>query len=258
MSSSASSRETAVTKRGFKTYNLPAPGAPYYTPAQSPPAGTALTQDGGGGTRESSVPTLFTPLTIRGVTLANRVAVAPMCMYSADDGHATDFHLVHLGQFALRGAGLTIVEAASVQPNGRISSEDVGLWADSQVAPLRRVADFVHAQGHKIGLQLAHAGRKASALAPFVSVAPGQPRVAVAAAGGWPDELVSASALPYDDSSPTPIALSAAGIRDLVAAFAAAARRAMEAGIDVLEIHAAHGYLINQFLSPQTNVSSKW
>ncbi|EFX03865.1 NADH:flavin oxidoreductase/NADH oxidase [Grosmannia clavigera kw1407] len=245
--SSSISFPTGVTKRGFNTYSLPAPGAPYYTPAQTPPTGTAETAEDG---ETKPVPTLFTPLTIRGVTLANRITVSPMCMYSADDGHATDFHLVHLGQFALRGAGLTFVEATSVQPNGRISPEDMGLWADSQVAPLRRIVDFVHAQGQKIGVQLAHAGRKASMMAPFAAK---HRTVAQTAGGGWPDNLVGPSALAYDVSTPTPAALSLAAIRDMVEAFAAAARRAMEAGFDVVEIHGAHGYLLNQFLSPQSN-----
>ena len=147
------------------TLSAPAAGVPFYTPVQSPPAGSVIAASGSGPEApapEPEVPTLFTPLTIRGVTLSNRFAVSPMCMYSADDGHLTDFHLVHLGAFALRGVALTIVEATAVTPNGRISPEDSGLWADSHVAPLRRIVDFVHSQGQKAGIQLAHAGRKAS------------------------------------------------------------------------------------------------
>lgn len=249
----APSLPTAVTARGFKTYNLPAPGVPYYTPVQGP-AGSVTASAG------ADVPTLFTPLTIRGVTLANRFAVAPMCVYSADNGHMTDFHLVHLGQFAQRGAGLTIIEASSVLANGRISPEDVGLWDDSHVAPIRRVVDFVHSQGHKVGIQLAHGGRKASTLAMFLRRGDetAETVAAVAAAGPegglWPDNVVGPSALRYEDVGyATPHAASLAEIQEIVAAFGAAARRAVQAGVDVVEVHGAHGYLLSEFLSPQTN-----
>lgn len=224
------------------TANRPAAGVPYYTPAQNPPAGTA--SDPG------AAPTLFRPLRMRDVALTNRVAVSPMCQYSADDGHLTDYHLVHLGQFALAGAALTIVEATAVEPRGRISPEDSGIWADSHVAPLRRIVDFVHSQGQKAGIQLAHAGRKASTLAPWLS----QGRVlATEDEGGWPDDVVAPSAVPFADGWPTPRELSVHEIEAVVEAFGAAARRSVEAGFDVVEIHAAHGYLLTQFLSPLTN-----
>ncbi|KAL2256290.1 hypothetical protein VTK26DRAFT_1889 [Humicola hyalothermophila] len=227
-----------------RTMNPPASGVPFYTPAQEPPAGTAL--DTG-----AEVPTLFTPLRLRGMTLQNRFAVSPMCMFSADDGHLTDFHLVHLGQFALRGAALTIIEATAVTPNGRISPEDSGLWKDSQIAPLKRVVDFVHSQGHKIGIQLAHAGRKASTTAPWRS----WPRTKVATAedGGWPDNLWAPSPIPWDVGYPTPKEMTVADIESLVQSFADAAQRAVKAGVDTIEIHGAHGYLISEFLSPITN-----
>ena len=141
--------------------NKAAPGAPFFTPAQDPPAGTALNPD--------SAPTLFRPLQIRGLQLQNRFVVSPMCQYSADDGHLTDWHFAHLAGFAMRGAALTIVEATAVTANGRISPEDSGLWKDSQKAPLRRIVDFAHSQGQKIGIQLAHAGRKASTVAPWLA-----------------------------------------------------------------------------------------
>lgn len=155
----------------------------------------------------------------------------------------------------MRGAALTIVEAASVQPHGRISPEDAGLWQDSQVAPLRRVTDFVHSQGHKAGIQLAHAGRKASTVAPWNRV-PGGRHTAAADVGGWPDDVWGPSAIPFDEAAFPPVrAMSVAQIRETVGAFGAAARRAVEAGFDVVEIHGAHGYLISSFLSPLSNVS---
>lgn len=244
------SRPTGTTLRGSKTASLPAPGVPFYTPAQTPPPGTAVkdtTHDG------KPLPTLFTPHKIRGVEFANRFVVSPMCMYSADDGHLTDFHLVHLGQFALHGAALTIVEATSVTPNGRISPEDAGLWQDSQVAPLRRVADFVHSQGQKIGIQLAHAGRKASTLAPWHVAKRGEHQFAAEAEGGWPDKTWSASTLPYAPDWVNPLEMTLDDIKTLKSSFVAAAKRAVAAGIDVIEIHGAHGYLMTQFLSPTTN-----
>ncbi|KAL8355762.1 hypothetical protein RB601_001184 [Gaeumannomyces tritici] len=231
-----------------KTLSPPAPGVPYYTPAQEPPAGTALSAPEGGG----SVPTLFTPLRIRGLELSNRFAVSPMCQYSADDGHLTDYHLVHLGSYAMRGAALTVVEATSVTPNGRISPEDSGLWQDSQVAPLRRIADFVHSQGQKVGIQLAHAGRKASTRAPW-HYSRGNAEVAGEEAGGWPDNVWGPSATPFSPLYPSPKEMTVEQIEGLVTSFADAAKRSVEAGMDVIEIHGAHGYLITEFLSPLSN-----
>ncbi|KAK4105419.1 FMN-linked oxidoreductase [Parathielavia hyrcaniae] len=227
------------------TASTSARGAPFYTPAQNPPAGTAL--DTG-----AEVPTLFTPIKLRDMTLQNRFIVSPMCTYSADDGHLTDWHLVHLGAFALRGAALTIVEATAVTPNGRISPEDSGLWQDSQIAPLKRIVDFVHSQGQKIGIQLAHAGRKASTLGPW-HVTKGRHEVAGPDVGGWPDNLWAPSAIAWDEGYPTPHAMTVAQIQGLVQSFADAARRALQAGVDTIEIHAAHGYLLTEFLSPLTN-----
>ncbi|KAK4246876.1 NADH:flavin oxidoreductase/NADH oxidase [Corynascus novoguineensis] len=227
------------------TASTPAQGVPFYTPAQNPPAGTAL--DTG-----AEVPTLFTPLKLRDLTLQNRFAVSPMCTYSADDGHLTDWHLVHLGAFALRGAALTIVEATAVTPNGRISPEDSGLWQDSQIAPLKRIADFVHSQSQKIGIQLAHAGRKASTLGPW-HVTRGRHELATADVGGWPDNLWAPSAIAWDKGYPTPKEMTVAEIEGVVQSFADAAKRAVQAGIDAIEIHGAHGYLISEFLSPITN-----
>lgn len=233
-----------VTKKA--TASPPAPGVPFYTPAQPLPAGTALPS-------ATAVPTLFTPLTLRSMTLANRFVVSPMCQYSADDGHLTDWHLVHLGSFAARGAALTIVEATAVTANGRISPEDSGLWRDSQIAPLKRIVDYVHSQGQKIGIQLAHAGRKASTFGMFVKRQPGETEVAGVEEGGWPDNVWGPSAIPFSKTYPQPKEMTVEEIAGLVKSFADAARRSVVAGFDTIEIHGAHGYLINEFLSPLAN-----
>lgn len=231
------------------TASAPAPGIPYYTPAQTPPAGTAPVQAEG----TSAAPTLFSPLKLRGLTLTNRFAVSPMCTYSADDGHLTDWHLVHLGSFASRGAALTVVEASAVTPNGRISPEDSGLWQDSQIAPLRRIADYVHSQGQKVGIQLAHAGRKASTFSPWHYKGAGVRDVVPVEQGGWPDNVWAPSPIPYSATYPEPKAMTVEEIEGLVQSWADAARRAVEADMDAIEIHAAHGYLMHQFLSPLSN-----
>lgn len=189
---------------------------------------------------------LFSPLTLRSVTLRNRIVMSPMCQYSAEDGRANDWHLVHLGARAVGGAGLVIFEATAVEPRGRISPGDLGLWDDAQIEPLARIVRFVQAQGAAPALQLAHAGRKASVAAPWLGAAYVPPE-----AGGW--KPVGPSPLPFADGSPTPVPLDAAGLRDVVAAFAAAARRAAAAGFHAVEVHCAHGYLLHEFLSPLSN-----
>ncbi|GGB72408.1 NADH:flavin oxidoreductase/NADH oxidase [Deinococcus soli (ex Cha et al. 2016)] len=191
-------------------------------------------------------PLLFQPLKLRDVTLPNRVVVSPMCMYSAQGGLANDFHLVHLGQYALAGTGLIIAEATAVSPEGRISPEDLGLWEDRQIIPLGRVTDFVHAQGGLIGVQLAHAGRKASTYAPWRGRGAVPPE-----RGGW--DVIGPDASAYNESFPQPHAMTPEDIAGIVGAFRQAARRAEIAGFDVVEIHAAHGYLLHQFLSPLAN-----
>ena len=192
------------------------------------------------------MPTLFSPLVLRGVTLKNRIAVSPMCQYSSVDGFATDWHLVHLGSRAVGGAGLIIAEAAAVSPEGRITPDDLGLWHDDHVPMLRRINEFIAAQGCVPGVQLAHAGRKASTLSPWK----GSGAVANAD-GGWP--VVGPSAAPFANNYPRPTALDAAGIQKVIADFRAAARRALAAGFQVVELHAAHGYLLHEFLSPLSN-----
>ncbi|KAH8177638.1 NADH:flavin oxidoreductase / NADH oxidase family protein [Sarocladium implicatum] len=229
---------------GFDLNNKPAPGVPYYTPAQEPPAATPLNPE--------TAPTLFQPLKTRGVTLHNRFAVSPMCMYSAADGLLTDFHLVHLGQFALRGAGLVMVEATAVEARGRITPQDSGIWKDEHIAPLKRIADFVRSQGSVSGIQIAHAGRKASTLAPWIGGSV-KKEIAHKENYGWPDDVVGPSAIPYSENFPPTKALTKDEIKGLVKSFAEAAIRAVKAGIDVIEIHGAHGYLITEFLSPISN-----
>ncbi|MBN8636976.1 MAG: NADH:flavin oxidoreductase/NADH oxidase [Anaerolineae bacterium] len=189
---------------------------------------------------------LFEPLTIRGITLRNRLGVSPMCMYSADDGCANDWHLVHYGARAAGGAALVIVEATAVEARGRISPYDVGLWHDGQIEPLARVTRFMRSQGAVAGIQLAHAGRKAGTARPWDGGKPLSDEQ-----GGW--DVVAPSALAFTDDYRTPHELSVAEIAEIVAQFGAAAQRADAAGFQWIEIHAAHGYLLHEFLSPISN-----
>lgn len=191
---------------------------------------------------------LFEPLTLRGLTIGGRAWVSPMCQYSCDPahpGHVTDWHLVHLGSFATGGAPLVVAEATAVVPGGRISPRDTGLWEEAQVDSWQPLVDFVHAQGSRIGVQLAHAGRKASTHAPFEGSGSVPP-----AEGGWP--TVGPTDEPFGPYA-APRALSEAEVEAVPAAFAAAARRAVAAGFDTVELHGAHGYLMHQFLSPVVN-----
>ncbi len=190
---------------------------------------------------------LFSPLTVREVTFRNRVAVSPMCQYSSEEGLANDWHFVHLGSRAVGGAGLVIAEAAAVEARGRITPQDLGLYRDDHVEPLRRIVRFIQQQGAVAGIQIAHAGRKASTAAPWEGGDPVDE-----SQGGW-RPIVAPSPLPFAPGYPTPQALDESGIREVVAAFGASARRALEAGFQVVEIHAAHGYLLHEFLSPLSN-----
>ena len=191
--------------------------------------------------------TLFSPVRLGELELANRIAIAPMCQYSADDGCATDWHLIHLGQLALSGAGLLIVEATAVEPVGRITPRDLGLWSDANEAALDRVLGALRRNSPMpLGIQLAHAGRKASSRVPWdggTQLPPG--------AGGW--TCVAPSALAHGDDEATPAALDSAGMRRIRERFVDAARRAVRLGFDLIELHAAHGYLLHQFLSPLAN-----
>jgi 2,4-dienoyl-CoA reductase-like NADH-dependent reductase (Old Yellow Enzyme family) len=194
------------------------------------------------------MPGLFDPLAIRDVRFANRVFVSPMCQYTSEDGYANDWHFVHLGSRAVGGAGLVFTEATAVLPEGRISPQDLGIWNDGHIEMLTRIVSFIHEQGSIAGMQLAHAGRKASTRRPWE-----EPGGKVSEAeGGW-KKVVAPSALAFTDSYPMPQALTIDGIQEITSAFAAAARRACQAGFRVVEIHAAHGYLIHEFLSPLSN-----
>jgi 2,4-dienoyl-CoA reductase-like NADH-dependent reductase (Old Yellow Enzyme family) len=195
-------------------------------------------------------PHLFAPLTLRGVTLRNRIAVSPMCQYSSEDGFASDWHVVHLGSRAVGGASLVFTEASAVEERGRISPQDLGIWKDAHIEALERVTKFIRGQGAVAGIQLAHAGRKASTLRPW-DMRQGVPALVEAADGGWTP--VAPSAIPFAPGYGTPTELSTEELGDVVRAFGAAARRALEAGFETIELHAAHGYLIHEFLSPISN-----
>ncbi|KDN53918.1 NADH:flavin oxidoreductase/NADH oxidase [Flavobacterium seoulense] len=188
---------------------------------------------------------LFSPLSIKNIILKNRIAISPMCQYSAEDGFANDWHLVHLGSRATGGAGLIIQEATAVSPEGRISLEDLGLWKDEQIEKMKAITAFIKSQNSVPGIQLAHAGRKASVSSPWK----GNKKLDVSQ-GGW--QTVAPSEIGYHDDE-TPVALDKNGIQKVISDFKSATKRAVEAGYEVLEIHAAHGYLNHQFLSPLSN-----
>jgi 2,4-dienoyl-CoA reductase-like NADH-dependent reductase (Old Yellow Enzyme family) len=193
------------------------------------------------------MPDLFSPLTIRSITLRNRIAVSPMCQYSCQDGLADEWHLVHLGSRAVGGAGLVIVEASGVEPRGRISPGDMGIWSDAHSAALQPVAAFIKQHGSVSAIQLAHAGRKASTYAPWLNRGAQIPLTE----GGW--QTIAPSPIPFNEADVPPRAMTKADISEIVEAFQKAAALSLKAGFQVIEIHAAHGYLINEFLSPLTN-----
>ncbi|KAJ5163912.1 uncharacterized protein N7500_005742 [Penicillium coprophilum] len=240
MASSNESKELKI--------NEPMPGDHgFFTPIQSPPAGSLLSMYD----KSQPIPRIFEPITIRSTTFQNRIWVSPMCQYSCPKtGELTDWHLVQLGSYASRGASLTIVEATGVSPEGRNTMEDAGLWTASQVPSYRRVANFIHSQGQKAGIQLQHCGRKASVTAPWLGHQPSKKEE-----NGFPDDLISPSDLPYKDDGiwPTPTAMTKEMIQKSIGDFVNSAKLAVEAGFDVIEIHGAHGYLIHQFCSPLTN-----
>lgn len=189
---------------------------------------------------------LFSPLTIKGITLKNRIVVSPMCQYSSIDGFATDWHLVHLGSRAVGGASLIILEATGVSPEGRISPQDLGLWKDEHIDKLSVITSFIKQQGSIAGIQLAHAGRKASTNAPWLGRGKVNPED-----GGW--LTVAPSAIPYSATYPETVELDKTGLQKVISDFVSAAEMAVKAGFEVIEIHASHGYLLHQFLSPLTN-----
>lgn len=189
---------------------------------------------------------VFTSILFRNVVLKNRIVVSPMCQYSAEDGFANDWHLVHLGSRAVGGAGMIISEACAVSPMGRITAHDLGIWKDEQIAPLKRITEFIEKQGSVAAIQLAHAGRKASCKRPWEGG-----DYLSDAEGAWP--IAAPSAIPFRAGAPIPYELTWETIEVIKAEFKAAAQRALLAGFKVIEIHAAHGYLIHQFLSPLSN-----
>jgi 2,4-dienoyl-CoA reductase-like NADH-dependent reductase (Old Yellow Enzyme family) len=189
---------------------------------------------------------LFSSFQLRSVVFPNRIAVSPMCQYSSQDGFATDWHLVHLGARAQGGAGLVMLEASAVTPEGRISPGDLGIWKDGHIPALAQIVTFLHSQGSRAAIQLAHAGRKASMSVPF-----SDERLLLPHEGGW--QTVAPSAVPFSSTYSVPQPLDKAGIDATIDAFRQSARRALKAGFDIVEIHAAHGYLLHQFLSPLAN-----
>lgn len=192
------------------------------------------------------MPLLFEPLSIRSIQLKNRLAVSPMCEYSSEDGFANDWHLVHLGSRAVGGAGLVITEATAISPEGRITPDDLGIWKDEHIDFLKRITSFIAKQGAVPGMQLAHAGRKASHASPWKGNRPLTPEE-----GAW--KTLAPSAVAFKETDPLPKAMSIAEIKQLVDDFKNATERALKAGFKLIEIHAAHGYLLNEFLSPLSN-----
>lgn len=205
----------------------------------------------------SSLPLLFQPLQLRDVTLRNRIAISPMCQHAADRGHATPWHMVHLGKFALGGAGLILTESTAVEPRGRIGVADLGLWRDSQIAPLKAIVDFVHAHGAAIGVQLAHAGRKSGSQPLWEGGAALAEAAMAEDAEPW--SRLGPSAIAAGPAWSSPVAMDAAEIEKVIGYFVAAAQRADKAGFDVVELHFGHGYLVASFLSPASNArSDEW
>ncbi|KAI0888959.1 FMN-linked oxidoreductase [Annulohypoxylon maeteangense] len=221
--------------------NHGAPNVPFFTPIQDPPAGSPWDVQPEGS--------LFSPLKINETVLHNRIIVSPMCQYSAKDGYMTMWHHVHLGSFAARGPGLILTEATAVSPEGRISPQDLGLWEDGQIEPLQKIVEFAHCQGVKIGVQLAHAGRKASTVAPWVD----RKAAAREHSEGWPDDVIAPSPEAYSAQTLVPREATKEDIEKFKKDWVAAIRRALKAGVDTIEVHGAHGYLLNEFLSPSSN-----
>ncbi|KAM0202664.1 hypothetical protein ACHAQI_010759 [Fusarium lateritium] len=225
--------------------NVAAKNVPLFTPAQNPPAGTALECQSSG----KPVPKLFTPLKIRGITMQNRIWVSPMCQYSAHEGFHTPWHISHYGGMAQRGPGLIMLEASAVQANGRITPEDSGIWLDAHIDTLQKHVEFAHSQNALIGIQLAHAGRKASTIAPWLN----STAVATREVQGWPDDVVGPTSQAFSEQTPTPRAITLSEIAQLRRDFVLGTQRAIRAGFDVIELHFAHGYLVSTFLTPAVN-----
>ncbi|KAF5005149.1 hypothetical protein FDECE_8406 [Fusarium decemcellulare] len=220
---------------------------PYFTPKQRVPVGTAILSPENGATEESISPA-FRSITIRGKTFQNRVWVAPMCMYSCKDGMFSDFHVTHYGQWALRGSALITLEATAVTATGRNTPQDAGLWSDDHIPPLKRIVDLIHSQSQKVAIQLQHAGRKSGVCPPWLGL-----RLVPDEFGGYGDDVQGPTEEPWNENYATPSAMSEEEILETVEAYGKAARRAVEAGVDVIAVHGAHGYLLHSFASPATN-----
>ncbi|KAF8738341.1 NADH flavin oxidoreductase, partial [Rhizoctonia solani] len=238
--------------------NTAAPGVEEFYPLNEPPIGTPYSKDD--FPRNKLIPKLFQPLHIRGVEFKNRIWVAPMAQYSAVNGHMTDWHLVHLGGFSVRGAGAVMFEPTAVTPEGRHTPEDPGIWSDTHIAPMKRIVDFIHGQGGIAGIQFAHAGRKASALAPFVlerragaGYTGTRADIAGVEDGGWPERIISSSDIPHSERFFQPRPVTEEDMKEILQAYADAVERSKKIGFDFIEIHGAHGYLLHSFYSPISN-----
>ncbi|ATZ45765.1 hypothetical protein BCIN_01g04870 [Botrytis cinerea B05.10] len=227
-----------------KVINAGAENVSYFTPAQNPPSGTAVDPL----LKAQIIPKLFQPLSIRGVTFQNRIWVSPLCQYSAEDGKVTPWHMSQIGGWVTRGPGLTMMEATAVSKNGRIDPNGVGLWNEEQLESLKAIVDFTHSQSQHIGIQLVHAGRKASTVAAWLGN-----ENATKETGGWPDDIIGPSPVPWDENSFMPKEMTLSDIADFRNSWVSSVERALRAGFDVIEIHAAHGFLLHQFLSPVSN-----
>ncbi|TCD69520.1 hypothetical protein EIP91_007450 [Steccherinum ochraceum] len=221
-----------------------APNAPYFIPEQPVAAGTAVPN------QSKPIPELFQPITIRDVTFHNRIFMSPMAQYSGHDGFPSPWHMPHIGAIIARGPGLTFIEATAVSALGRVTPEDIGLWSDAHAAGLKPFVDFAHSQNQKIGIQFVHGGRKASVQALWLSSPNG---TVPKEDGGWPDQVYGPSALRYADSAPDPKEVTKEHIKKAIEEFKEAARRAVEIGFDVIELHGAHGFLLNSFISATSN-----
>ncbi|KAM5346722.1 hypothetical protein ACJ41O_009727 [Fusarium nematophilum] len=222
-------------------------GLPFFTPKQRVPVGTAILKPEEGVTLESISPA-FRPVAIRGKTFQNRIWVAPMCMYSCKDGMFSDFHVTHYGQWAMRGSALITLEATAVTARGRNTPQDAGLWSDAHIPPLKRIVDLIHSQSQKVAIQLQHAGRKSGVCPPWLGL-----RLVPDEFGGYGEHVQGPTAEPWNENYATPGEMSEEEILETIEAYGQAARRAVEAGVDVIAIHGAHGYLLHSFASPATN-----
>ncbi|KAI1620778.1 hypothetical protein EDD37DRAFT_132345 [Exophiala viscosa] len=228
-------------------------GVPFFTPEQRVPVGTAILKPEQGITEDTISPA-FKPITIRSLTFQNRIWVAPMCMYSCEDGMFSDFHVAHYGQWAMRGAALITIEATAVTERGKNTPQDAGLWKDEQIEPLRRIVNLIHSQSQKVGIQLQHAGRKSGICPPWLGL-----KLVPDEFGGNPASVQGPTAEPWNENYATPAAMTEEEILETIEAYGAAAKRAIQAGVDTIAVHGAHGYLIHSFASPATNKRiDKW